>query len=150
MIWYSISKLSPSDIESIKLSFKTANYWWVALSLLFGILNIGHQHFIATGAEGTFLDKAIFGALSVLPILIVSYAVGLATEFTFCVIRNHPISEGYLVTGMLIALVMPPFIPLWQVALATIFAVVIGKEVSQTCGACIACGQSPRCKLSVL
>ena len=98
-------------------------------ALLFGILNIGHQHFIATGAEGTFLDKAIFGALSVLPILIVSYAVGLATEFTFCVIRNHPISEGYLVTGMLIALVMPPFIPLWQVALATIFAVVIGKEV---------------------
>ncbi len=98
-------------------------------ALLFGILNIGHQHFIATGAEGTFLDKAIFGALSVLPILIVSYAVGLLTEFTFCVIRNHPISEGYLVTGMLIALVMPPFIPLWQVALATIFAVVIGKEV---------------------
>jgi len=98
-------------------------------ALLFGILNIGHQHFIATGGEGTFLDKAIFGALSVLPILIVSYAVGLLTEFTFCVIRNHPISEGYLVTGMLIALVMPPFIPLWQVALATIFAVVIGKEV---------------------
>jgi Na+-transporting NADH:ubiquinone oxidoreductase subunit B len=98
-------------------------------ALLFGILNIGHQHFIATGGEGTFLDKAIFGALTVLPTLIVSYAVGLATEFTFCVIRNHPISEGYLVTGMLIALVMPPFIPLWQVALATVFAVVIGKEV---------------------
>ena len=66
-------------------------------ALLFGILNIGHQHFIATGGEGTFLDKAIFGALTVLPTLIVSYAVGLATEFTFCVIRNHPISEGYLV-----------------------------------------------------
>jgi len=98
-------------------------------ALLFGILNIGHQHFIATGGEGTFLDKAIFGALTVLPTLIVSYAVGLATEFTFCVIRNHPISEGYLVTGMLIALVMPPFIPLWQVGLATVFAVVIGKEV---------------------
>jgi Na+-transporting NADH:ubiquinone oxidoreductase subunit B len=98
-------------------------------ALLFGILNIGHQHFLATGGEATLLDKAVFGALSVLPILIVSYAVGLATEFTFCVIRNHPISEGYLVTGMLIALVMPPYIPLWQVALATIFAVVIGKEV---------------------
>ena len=98
-------------------------------ALLFGILNIGHQHFIATGESGTFLEQAIFGALAVLPILIVSYAVGLLTEFTFCVIRNHPISEGYLVTGMLIALVMPPFIPLWQVALATIFAVVIGKEV---------------------
>lgn len=98
-------------------------------ALLFGILNIGHQHFIASGEEATWIDKAVFGALSVLPILIVSYAVGLATEFTFCVIRNHPISEGYLVTGMLIALVMPPYIPLWQVALATIFAVVIGKEV---------------------
>ena len=98
-------------------------------ALLFGILNVGHQHFIASGEEATLIDKAVFGALSVLPILIVSYAVGLLTEFTFCVIRNHPISEGYLVTGMLIALVMPPFIPLWQVALATIFAVVIGKEV---------------------
>ncbi|MBC6366526.1 NADH:ubiquinone reductase (Na(+)-transporting) subunit B [Algoriphagus sp. AK58] len=98
-------------------------------ALLFGILNIGHQHFIASGEEATLVDKAIFGALSVLPILIVSYAVGLATEFTFCVIRNHPVSEGYLVSGMLIALVMPPYIPLWQVALATIFAVVIGKEV---------------------
>jgi Na+-transporting NADH:ubiquinone oxidoreductase subunit B len=53
----------------------------------------------------------------------------LLTEFVFCVVRNHPVSEGYLVTGMLIALVMPPHIPLWQVALATIFAVVIGKEV---------------------
>ncbi|MCZ8161550.1 MAG: NADH:ubiquinone reductase (Na(+)-transporting) subunit B, partial [Microcystis sp. LE19-196.1B] len=93
------------------------------------ILNIGHQHFIASGEEATLVDKAVFGALSVLPILIVSYAVGLATEFTFCVIRNHPVSEGYLVSGMLIALVMPPYIPLWQVALATIFAVVIGKEV---------------------
>lgn len=98
-------------------------------ALLFGILNVGQQHFLATGEAATWVDKAVFGALSVLPILIVSYAVGLLTEFTFCVIRNHPISEGYLVTGMLIALVMPPFIPLWQVALATIFAVVIGKEV---------------------
>ncbi|GAB2493112.1 NADH:ubiquinone reductase (Na(+)-transporting) subunit B [Algoriphagus taiwanensis] len=98
-------------------------------ALLFGILNVGHQHFIATGEEATWVDKAIFGAWSVLPIVIVSYAVGLLTEFTFCVIRNHPISEGYLVTGMLIALVMPPYIPLWQVALATIFAVVVGKEV---------------------
>lgn len=98
-------------------------------TLLFGILNVGHQHFLAVGEEATWIDKALIGALAVLPILIVSYAVGLLTEFTFCVIRNHPISEGYLVSGMLIALVMPPTIPLWQVALATIFAVVIGKEV---------------------
>ena len=63
------------------------------------------------------------------PIIIVSYGVGLSTEFTFCVIRNHPIEEGYLVTGLLIPLVMPASIPLWQVALATVFAVIIGKEV---------------------
>ncbi|TFV96231.1 NADH:ubiquinone reductase (Na(+)-transporting) subunit B [Algoriphagus kandeliae] len=98
-------------------------------ALIFGILNIGHQHFLAIGEEVTWIDKALFGLWSVLPILIVSYAVGLGTEFTFCVIRNHPVSEGFLVTGMLIALVMPPHIPLWQVALATVFAVVVGKEV---------------------
>jgi Na+-transporting NADH:ubiquinone oxidoreductase subunit B len=98
-------------------------------TLLFGILNVGEQHFLAVGENATWMDKALVGAMSVLPILIVSYAVGLLTEFVFCVVRNHPISEGYLVTGMLIALVMPPHIPLWQVALATIFAVVIGKEV---------------------
>lgn len=98
-------------------------------ALLFGILNVGYQHFLAVGQEATMMDKIVFGAMAVLPTLIVSYAVGLLTEFTFCVIRNHPISEGYLVSGMLIALVMPPFIPLWQVALATVFAVVIGKEV---------------------
>lgn len=98
-------------------------------TLLFGILNIGEQHFLATGEEATWMDKALFGAMSVLPILIVTYGVGLLTEFVFCVVRNHPVSEGYLVSGMLIALVLPPHIPLWQVALATIFAVVIGKEV---------------------
>ena len=98
-------------------------------ALLFGIFNVGHQHFLATGMDATFLDKLLIGLISVLPILIVSYTIGLGTEFTFCVIRNHPISEGFLVTGMLIALVMPPNLPLWQIALATIFAVVIGKEV---------------------
>jgi len=98
-------------------------------TLLFGILNVGEQHFLAVGEEATWMDKALFGMMSVLPILIVSYAVGLMTEFIFCVVRNHPISEGYLVSGMLIALVMPPHVPLWQVAMATIFAVVIGKEV---------------------
>ncbi|RED93191.1 NADH:ubiquinone reductase (Na(+)-transporting) subunit B [Marinoscillum furvescens] len=97
-------------------------------ALLFGVWNVGHQHFISIGEEATLLDKLWIGAYAVVPILIVSYAVGLLTEFIFCVIRNHPISEGYLVTGMLIALIVPPTIPLWQVALATIFAVVIGKE----------------------
>lgn len=97
-------------------------------ALLFGMWNVGEQHFMATGVDATIIDKLLIGAIAVVPILIVSYAVGLGTEFIFCVIRNHPISEGYLVTGMLIALIMPATIPLWQVALATIFAVVIGKE----------------------
>lgn len=97
--------------------------------LLFGIWNIGHQHFLAVGETATFIQKIGIGAIQAIPIVIVSYAVGLGTEFTICVIRNHPINEGYLVTGMLIALIMPPNIPLWQVALATIFAVIIAKEV---------------------
>jgi len=97
--------------------------------LLFGIWNVGHQHFIATGqAAASFGDKIWIGLIQVLPIVIVSYGVGLGVEFLFATVRRHPVNEGYLVTGMLIPLVMPPDIPLWQVALATIFAVIIGKE----------------------
>ena len=97
--------------------------------LIFGMWNVGHQHFLATGVEATILDKFWIGILKVVPIIVVSYGVGLLTEFTFCVIYNRPIEEGFLVTGMLIPLIMPATIPLWQVALATVFAVVIGKEV---------------------
>jgi Na+-transporting NADH:ubiquinone oxidoreductase subunit B len=100
--------------------------------LLFGIWNVGQQHFIAlgemTGVGDGFFEKFWFGAVQVIPIVVVAYAVGLTTEFTFAVIRNHPVNEGFLVTGMLIPLVVPPTIPLWMVAMATIFAVVIGKE----------------------
>ncbi|MDH5382551.1 MAG: NADH:ubiquinone reductase (Na(+)-transporting) subunit B [Cyclobacteriaceae bacterium] len=96
--------------------------------LLFGIYNVGHQHFLAAGVDADMVDKLLKGAIHVLPIVVVSYAVGLGTEFVFCAIRNHPVSEGYLVTGMLIPLVMPPTVPLWQVAMATVFAVIIGKE----------------------
>ncbi|WP_421764761.1 NADH:ubiquinone reductase (Na(+)-transporting) subunit B [Ekhidna sp.] len=97
--------------------------------LIFGMWNVGHQHFIATGVEATLLDKFWIGILKVVPIIVVSYGVGLLTEFTFCVIYQRPVEEGYLVTGMLIPLIMPATIPLWQVALATVFAVIIGKEV---------------------
>lgn len=97
--------------------------------LIFGIWNVGHQHYIATGVEATLLDKFIIGAWKVVPIIAVSYAVGLLTEFTFCVIKQTPVEEGFLVSGLLIPLVMPPSIPLWQVGLATLFAVIIGKEV---------------------
>jgi Na+-transporting NADH:ubiquinone oxidoreductase subunit B len=97
--------------------------------LLFGIWNTGHQHFIATGEAAEFLDKILFGAYYVLPVVIVSYATGLTVEFTFATIRRHEVNEGFLVSGMLIPLIMPASIPLWQVALATVFAVVIAKEV---------------------
>lgn len=97
--------------------------------LIFGMWNVGHQHFLATGVEATLLDKFWIGLFKVVPIIAVSYGVGLLTEFTFCVIYQRPVEEGYLVTGMLIPLIMPATIPLWQVALATVFAVIIGKEV---------------------
>ncbi|MEM6734848.1 MAG: NADH:ubiquinone reductase (Na(+)-transporting) subunit B [Bacteroidota bacterium] len=97
--------------------------------LIFGMWNVGHQHYLATGIEATMLDKFWIGILKVVPILVVSYIVGLSIEFTFCVIKQRPVEEGYLVSGMLIPLIMPASIPLWQVALATAFAVVIGKEV---------------------
>ncbi len=97
--------------------------------LIFGMWNVGHQHFLATGIEATLLDKFWIGIIKVVPIIAVSYAVGLSIEFTFCVINQRPVEEGYLVSGMLIPLIMPASIPLWQVALATAFAVIIGKEV---------------------
>lgn len=96
--------------------------------LIFGIFNVGHQHFLAIGQEAGMMDKFWIGVIQVLPIVIVSYGVGLGIEFVFSTLRRHPVNEGYLVTGMLIPLVMPPDIPLWQVAVATAFAVIIGKE----------------------
>lgn len=96
--------------------------------LLFGIYNVGHQHFLALGQEAGLWDKVLVGAIQVVPIIAVSYAVGLGVEFIFATFRRHPVNEGFLVSGMLIPLVMPPDIPLWQVAVATIFAVIIGKE----------------------
>jgi Na+-transporting NADH:ubiquinone oxidoreductase subunit B len=98
-------------------------------ALLFGMWNVGYQHFLATGTEGSYLDMVLIGAIQLVPIIIVAYAVGLGTEFIFCVVRNHPVEEGFLVTGILIPLVVPPTIPLWQVALATVFAVIVAKEV---------------------
>lgn len=105
-------------------------------SLLFGIYNVGHQHFLAIGEVALgdnvcsmFWDKFFYGAIQVLPIVIISYAVGLGIEFVFAAINKHPIQEGFLVSGMLIPLIMPVDVPLWMVAVATAFAVVIGKEV---------------------
>ncbi len=96
--------------------------------LFFGIWNVGQQHAAATGQDLELMDQILIGLKVVLPVVIVAYVTGGLVEAVFAVIRKHPINEGYLVSGMLIPLVMPPTIPLWQVALASIFAVVIAKE----------------------
>jgi Na+-transporting NADH:ubiquinone oxidoreductase subunit B len=100
-------------------------------SLLFGMYNVGLQHFIAIGeaASTGFFDMFLYGLLKVLPVVIVSYGVGLGIEFAFAQMRGHEINEGFLVSGMLIPLIMPIETPLWMVAIATAFAVIFGKEV---------------------
>lgn len=102
-------------------------------ALLFGMYNTGHFHYVALGEAGAytdlFWDKFIYGLIQVLPIVVVSYAVGLGVEFMFCIKNQHAIQEGFLVSGMLIPLIVPADVPLWMVAVATVFAVVIGKEV---------------------
>ena len=94
-------------------------------SLLFGIYNVGYQ----LDDSGKMFDVFLRGLPIVLPIIIVSYTVGAFWEVLFAVIRKHEINEGFLVTGMLIPLVMPPSIPLWMVAVGTSFGIVIGKEI---------------------
>ncbi len=96
---------------------------------LFGIYNIGYQHFLAIGQEATIWQMIGTGLVVILPIIIVSYASGGLVEVIFAVVRKHAVNEGFLVTGLLVPLVVPPTIPLWQIALANIFAVLIAKEV---------------------
>lgn len=98
-------------------------------ALLFGMWNTGYQHYLMLGETVTFFDQFLYGALQVLPIVIVSYVTGLAVEFAFAQMRGHEVNEGFLVSGMLIPLVLPADIPLWMVVVATSFAVIIGKEV---------------------
>ncbi len=99
-------------------------------ALLFGIWNTGYQHFLALGQpDADFMQMVGYGLLKVLPIIVVSYVVGLGIEFIFAQIKGHEVAEGFLVSGMLIPLIVPADIPLWMVAVATAFAVIIGKEV---------------------
>jgi len=97
-------------------------------ALFYGIYNTGFQYFIQTGEDFTFLDAFIHGSLKIVPMIIVSYVVGLTIEFAFAVYRGHEVNEGYLVTGMLVPMIMPVDIPLWMVAISVAFAVVIAKE----------------------
>jgi len=104
----------------------------VVLALLpvtvFGIWNIGNQHFTQFGEAFTFMDAFVFGLFKFMPMVLVSYIVGLTLEFAFAIYRGHDINEGYLVTGLLIPLIMPIDLPLWMLGVAVAFAVVIGKE----------------------
>ncbi len=108
--------------------------------LIFGMFNAGYQHYLAAGeiqaVSGGFfssefwtLDNLYIGMWKILPLVVVSYGVGLAVEFLFAVIKKHEVEEGYLVTGMLVPLIVPVDIPLWMLAVAVVFGVVIGKEV---------------------
>lgn len=98
-------------------------------ALLFGSYNTGLQHFRSTGVDPSVLQAFWFGFLKILPLIIVSYVVGLGIEFIAAQIRGHEINEGYLVTGLLIPLIMPIDVPLWMLALAVAFSVILGKEV---------------------
>jgi Na+-transporting NADH:ubiquinone oxidoreductase subunit B len=99
-------------------------------ALLFGSYNIGLQHTRAFGiSEWTVMHMFWFGFVKVLPLIIVSYVVGLGIEFIAAQLRGHEINEGFLVTGMLIPLIMPIDVPLWMLAVAVAFSVIIGKEV---------------------
>ncbi|MEX2350709.1 MAG: NADH:ubiquinone reductase (Na(+)-transporting) subunit B [Flavobacteriaceae bacterium] len=119
---------------------RTMNTVIIALipCLIFGIFNAGYQHYSAlNGYPQDFSlfehfinwENFVLGAWTVLPLVIVSYGVGLAIEFVFAVIKGHEVEEGYLVTGMLVPLIVPIDTPLWMLAVAVIFGVVIGKEV---------------------
>lgn len=98
-------------------------------ALLFGMYNVGYQHFLATGHTASFWETFAFGLLAVLPYILVSYIVGLGIEFTVAQWKHEEIQEGFLVTGFLIPLIVPIDTPLWMVAVATAFAVIFAKEV---------------------
>ena len=97
-------------------------------ALIYGIYNTGYQHFTQLGSDFSFLDAFIHGAWKIVPMIVVSYVVGLSIEFAFAVYRGHEVNEGYLVTGLLIPMIMPVDIPLWMVAVSVAFAVLIAKE----------------------
>ncbi len=98
-------------------------------ALLFGMWNVGYQHNLSVGSEMDLWPTFMYGFWRVIPMVIVSYVVGLGIEFASAQIRGHEVNEGYLVTGMLIPLIMPVDLPLWMLALSVVFAVIVGKEV---------------------
>ena len=98
-------------------------------ALLFGMYNVGYQNYACANATGSAIDMFIYGALAVLPKILVSYIVGLAIEFAWAQWKGEEIQEGYLVSGIIIPMIVPVGCPLWMLAIAVAFAVVIGKEI---------------------
>ena len=98
-------------------------------AVLSGMYNIGYQHYLSIGQQVDFCTMFLFGFLSVLPKIIVSYVVGLGVEFIIAQIKGHEIQEGFLVSGILIPMIVPINTPLWMIAVATVFAVIFAKEV---------------------
>ena len=98
-------------------------------AMLFGIWNTGYQHSLAFGLDWGFWNIVLYGLAKVLPLYVVAYLVGLGIEFVSAQIQGHEVNEGYLVSGMLIPLIVPVDVPLWMLAIAVAFAVIIGKEV---------------------
>ncbi len=96
---------------------------------LFGTWNIGYQHFLSHGETATLMQNFGYGLMKILPLYIVSYVVGLGIEIIFAQVRKEEVNEGFFVTGFLIPLIMPADVPLWMLAIAVAFAVIIGKEV---------------------
>ena len=129
---------SPTDVTKssvqIRDNIDTKRYMIMVVvallpCVLFGIYNAGYQTLLASGLEISLFSVLWSGSLSVLPIIITSYAVGGLCELVFSIVRKHEINEGFLVSGLLFPLTLPPTIPLWQVALGITFGIVLGKEV---------------------
>ena len=97
-------------------------------ALFYGIYNTGYQYLVQLPESFTTVDAIIHGSYKIIPMIAVSYIVGLSIEFLFAILRGHQVNEGYLVTGLLIPMIMPVDIPLWMVGVSVAFAVIIGKE----------------------
>lgn len=98
-------------------------------ALLFGMYNVGYQHYLSVGVDATFIQTFIYGLVAMLPHIIVSYVVGLGIEFAMAQVKKEEVAEGFLVSGMLIPMIVPIDTPLWMIAVATAFSVVFAKEV---------------------
>ncbi|WP_298955554.1 NADH:ubiquinone reductase (Na(+)-transporting) subunit B [uncultured Nonlabens sp.] len=120
------------DVVDLKRTMITVVFALIP-ALLFGMWNTGAQYLyqdmgLDNVTDVPFWDAFIEGAILVMPLILVSYIVGLTIEFIFAIYRGHEVNEGYLVTGLLIPMIFPVDIPLWMLAISVAFAVLIGKE----------------------